>query len=136
MRDGFGGVIWLDKYAIHQSLINRCLEIMGGHLAKNICLLPDVSSQLSDLNPTSIDAHLTPELQYACRYWSQHLVQSHIPVNEAEKAFFLLRMHLLHWIEVMSLLGLVTEALEAISRTQSIIQVSIRELHSQILIEK
>ncbi|KAL4769155.1 hypothetical protein BDW60DRAFT_109678 [Aspergillus nidulans var. acristatus] len=113
---------WIDEEAMHQRLSNQCLVVMDSMLKKNICMLPDDSLQRSEINSDSINKHLPPELQYACRYWTQHMMQSQDTTDAVERACSFLRKHLLHWMEVMSILGFMSEVIRAITRLQSAIQ--------------
>jgi len=83
---------------------------MGERLRKNICDLDDytVPSEIKDLS-TQKKVHIGDSLEYACQFWTQHLLG--IPrgsphVEEVQKVidkFF--TVHLLHWIEVLALIG-------------------------------
>jgi len=94
----------------HQELLLSCLGLMKERLRKNICNLDDHVS-LSDVNdlPARRKTHIGDDLEYACRFWSKHLLE--IPSNshnieEVHKAideFF--TMQLLYWIEVLTLIG-------------------------------
>lgn len=121
---GDGKQFWIDKKIIHRNLAHQCLELMSCSLCRNICQLPGDGTQRSEINIHSIDQHLPPELRYACRYWAEHLALCQDPINELANAFCTLKKHLLHWVEVMSILGLVSEAVGALKRLQPAIQVS------------
>jgi hypothetical protein len=98
---------------------------MDRSLKRNICNLQDDSAQRSDVTRSSINYHLPPQLQYACHYWTQHLVQSQCLVTILIKAFSFLKVHFLHWVEAMSILGIVSEVMGVIKSLQSVIQVSL-----------
>jgi hypothetical protein len=115
---------WIDAKAVHTTLAEKCLQIMKHSLRKNICNLSSDGIQRSELDKGYVDSCLLPELQYACRYWTEHLVQSQDPASALIMAFSVLRVHLLHWLEAMSILGLISEAVGRISTLQLIIQVS------------
>jgi hypothetical protein len=115
---------WINEKEVHQSLTNQCLETMHRSLRKNICNLPGDGTQRSEIDIHSTNHHLPPELRYACRYWAEHLLQSQDPVTKLVKAFLFLEVHFLHWVEAMSLLGIISEVVGIIKRLQSVIQVS------------
>jgi hypothetical protein len=115
---------WIDEKAIHQKLTRKCLDIMDRSLRKNICKLPGDGTQRNEIDIHSINHHLPPELRYACRYWAQHLVQSQDPVTELVNTFSFLKVHFLHWVEAMSLLGIISDVVGVIKGLQSVIQVS------------
>ena len=78
--------------------------------SKNICILGDYAV-LSEVKAISTykKEHIGGGLEYACKYWSKHLLE--IPnssphteeVEEAIARFF--TTHLLHWIEVLAITG-------------------------------
>ena len=101
---------FIDPPAHHREILLSCLALMDERLEKNICKLDDYVS-LSDVEdlPACRTAHIGAALEYACCFWTTHLVK--IPVSspdieEVQKAisrFF--KKHLLFWIEVLSLMG-------------------------------
>lgn len=116
----------MNEIEIHHILTRQCI-LKCHDLRKNICELPSEGSKMLEIDRETIDAHLPPEVQYACRYWVYHLVRC---TDCAEfktiiqDAFLLLRTHLLHWIEAMSLLGLTLEIVDILDRIQTAISVS------------
>jgi hypothetical protein len=115
---------WIDEKAMHQTLTDYCIMAMKCSLKRNICNLQDDSVQQSDVTRCSINHYLPPELQYTCRYWTQHLVQCQNPIAMLIKAFSFLKVHFLHWVEAMSVLGMLSEVVGIIRSLQSVIQVS------------
>ncbi|KAL4983713.1 WD40-repeat-containing domain protein [Aspergillus falconensis] len=112
---------WIDEKKVHTTLTDHCLRIMGHCFRKNICNLPGNGTLRSDIDPQCIKLHLPPELQYACRYWAEHLTLCQDPLKELVKAFSFLKVHFLHWLETMCVLGLISEVLGAVTRLQSAI---------------
>ena len=94
----------------HAEVLLSCFRLMGERLKRNICNLDGyaVLSQVTDLS-THKKAHIGEALEYACRFWSKHLLMvpssgSHAgEVQKAVKKFF--TRHLLYWIEVLALTG-------------------------------
>jgi hypothetical protein len=118
---------WINEKEVHQKLTTRCIEVMrhGEHgLRKNICNLQNDGTLRSEVDKNTIAHYLRPELQYACRYWVQHMLQSLDPDNELVQSFSFLKVHFLHWMEAMSLLGIISEVFGMLKGLQSIIQVS------------
>lgn len=103
------------KYSIDvtesRSRITReCFEIMQQGLRFNICACPTSLQRNSDLEnlASTTSANISSTLSYSCRHWPQHVFEVH---NETSKniespllRFF--RDHFLHWLEVMSVLGI------------------------------
>jgi len=94
----------------HVEVLLSCLNLMGKRLKRNICNLDDyaVLSEVKDL-PTRQKDHIGDALEYACQFWSKHLLRvpgSSFHVGEVQKAIkeFFTR-HLVYWIEVLALTG-------------------------------
>ena len=99
------------KPAVHHAeILLACLRFMGKRLKRNICNLGDYAV-LSDVKISSTykKAHIGDALEYACKFWSKHLLEissSNPHVKEVEKTiekFF--TVHLLQWIEVLAITG-------------------------------
>ena len=103
----------------HAQLLIGCLELMDQMLEKNICKLPDMvaNSDVSDLEER-IERYVDPALRYACRSWHMHLVHRHrIPVDAFKIASTLhrfLETKFLFWLEVLSVMGAVRNAVDAL----------------------
>jgi len=94
----------------HAEVVLACLRLMEKRLKRNICNLGDYSdlTVVKDLSNQKKD-HIGDALEYACRFWTKHLLEipSSSPhteeVQEAVEKFF--TVHLLHWIEVLAIIG-------------------------------
>ena len=94
----------------HVEILLSCLKLMGRKLKKNICNLDDyaVLTEVDDLTTHQKD-HIGDALEYACCFWTKHLLE--VPsasscAEEVQRAidhFF--TTHLLHWIEALALTG-------------------------------
>ena len=101
---------YVEPAANHTEILLSCLRLMEKRLKKNICNLDDyaVLSEVSNLSTRKKD-HVGDALEYACQFWTRHLLK--IPssgphAEEVQKVisrFF--TVHLLHWIEVLALTG-------------------------------
>ena len=103
----------------HSRLLISCLELMGQTLEKNMCNLPDgvLNSDIIDLKERT-ERYIDPALRYACMSWHTHLVDSHATsTNSLEIASALhqfLERKLLFWLEVLSVLNAVKNAVYAL----------------------
>jgi hypothetical protein len=91
----------------HRRLAHRCLAVMNAHLKYDLCNLekpwiPNV--EIIGLHET-LDRCASHELRYACRFWAVHLAQAGEPESTllTELDTFCQR-HLLHWLELLSLI--------------------------------
>ena len=93
-------VWYIDRDFHNRRIAIKCLERMDGALKRNICGLPLVPDW-----PTSVREQLSQDLVYACVSWIEHicLIEEEDPSIVNYLNGFLHR-HLLHWLEVMSIL--------------------------------
>jgi hypothetical protein len=123
-----GNPFWINEREVHHKLTIQCLKVMEQErygLRKNICNLQNNGIQRREIHRNAISRCLPPDLQYACQFWVHHLVRSHDPVKALIHAFSFLQSHFLHWVEAMSLLGIISEVIENIQRLRSAVQVSV-----------
>ena len=96
----------VDPAVHHTQILFSCLNLMEGKLKRDICGLDD-HGDLSGVSDLSIcrKEHIGAALEYACQFWTKHLVQSPSSgpdsgkVQQAIEKFF--TKHLLFWIEVL-----------------------------------
>ena len=112
---------WVDENEKNAQIASQCLAVMHCRLKKNICNLPNNGSQWTKLDTTIVDQNLPAELQYSCRYWVHHLVQSNVSVTDNVLLF--LEEHFLHWLESMCILGIIPESVNMITSLQSFARV-------------
>ncbi|CAI7569392.1 unnamed protein product [Penicillium pancosmium] len=107
--------LWVDENETHRKLALRCLNVCES-LQQNICRLDlGQGAQIhhSTVTASLRDRYIPPFLQYSCRYWASHLMRCGDPAPIMRKEVLpFLEKHFLHWLEAMSLLGLVSEALQ------------------------
>ena len=98
----------------HTELLVGCLETMNRELERNMCNLPDgvINSEVSDLKERARE-HIEQVLEYACRSWHKHLVGT-IPAHVVPILHQFLEKKFLFWLEVLSILGFVREAVDAL----------------------
>jgi len=110
----------IDPLVHHERILLTCLELMKKQLRRNICNLEDYAflKEVKDLDAFK-KTDIGSSLEYACRFWTKHLAS--IPGNgphtkqvqdEIEDVF---TKNVLHWIEVLSILGHLGAAVYAIN---------------------
>ena len=113
----------------HLELLVGCLDLMNQTLRKNMCKLPDAvaNSDISDLRER-IGEYIGPALQYACTSWHIHLIGAHTIPAHAPTVTPTLRQFLgtkfLFWLEILSVLGTMRSAVEALQIVVSWLGVS------------
>jgi hypothetical protein len=105
----------------------RLLDSMHATLQRDICKLTKPGVQIQDA-VTGVRNSTLPQIAYACEYWVDHLYTcpqepSSILLDNGKVHCFL-QEHLLHWFEAMSLLQKMPEAIAAIQKLQSMLNVS------------
>lgn len=112
----------VDQPRKHKYIAKLCLKTMQS-LKKDICNLGNPGTHRADVDPQHIRQYLPIQLQYSCRYWIHHLEQSQSSSSEMEDVRLFLQKHFLHWIEAMSLLGLVSEVVGMLDALRTVIPV-------------
>jgi hypothetical protein len=115
---------WVDKKEKHEFIGRQCLALMGRHLRKNICDLPSYGTSRTEIDPASIARFLPPALQYACCYWVYHFSQCSALARSLDQILLFLKEHLLHWLESMGILGIMSEAVHAVNTLLQLTKVS------------
>ncbi|KAF7588235.1 hypothetical protein BBP40_005986 [Aspergillus hancockii] len=108
----------VDQDEAHGKIASHCLRLMDTDLKYNICTLTSYGTQRMDMGNQVINQHLPAALEYACCYWVYHLQQSKGRISESLVLSFL-KQHFLHWLEALSLVGNISEAVGMIDALQS-----------------
>ena len=104
----------------HTELAIRCLKLMGKSLKRNMCLLPDytLNSELADLQERIKECGIRGALEYACRSWHTHLQTKTDRIADVIPALrCFLDGKFLFWLEALSILGVVGDAVRALNAT-------------------
>ena len=106
----------------HLKLLVASLNLMNQALEKNMCKLPEAIANLDvDNLKERAEDHISPALQYACKSWHMHLINT-----DTTPACAPIVIHTLHqlletkflcWLEVLSVLGAVRNAIDALQVT-------------------
>ena len=99
---------FVDPAVHHTEMLLSCLRLMEQRLRRDICDLDGGPlNKVGDL-PDHRKEHIGDALEYACQFWTKHLLKSPSSGSDVEKVqeeidkFF--TTHLLHWIEVLILM--------------------------------
>ncbi|KAL5049138.1 hypothetical protein BDW71DRAFT_204890 [Aspergillus fruticulosus] len=106
----------VDERQKHKVIAKFCLKIMRSRLRNNICNLASPGTHRAHSSDETMRQYLPLELQYSCHYWVHHLEEGQpLLSSEIEDVRLFLQKHFLHWVEVMSLLGLISEVVGMIN---------------------
>jgi len=103
----------------HSELVIGCLEIMNGTLKKNMFGFPDCSTNdEADGLRKRAKGNIDHGLRYACESWHKHLVDASTASTHMVKITSVLHQFLeqkfIFWLEVLSILGAVRNAVDAL----------------------
>jgi hypothetical protein len=115
---------WVDEQQTHKRLAAHCLHVMSDCLRPDICGLQAPATPRSTINPETIKANLSSEVQYACLYWVYHVERSKIRPCDGDPVHYFLCQYFLQWLEALSLIGRVSESIGIIKTLQSLVEVS------------
>lgn len=117
---------WILEKVAHKALADHCIQLMSQKLGRNIFCLEDPSARVP---PQNVADYLPEEVQYACRYWVDHLKRSEHQLCDESSVHCFLRNHLLHWIEALAWMEQTSEGIHAIASLQSMVNVSYPQTH-------
>jgi len=109
---------YISPGTLHQELTINCLRLMKGTLKQNLLSLPDyaLNQEVEDL-PERIKDHISPALEYACKFWHNHLTETRDDITCILDALCdFLKQKFLPWLEVVSVLGTAREAVVALGK--------------------
>jgi hypothetical protein len=123
----------IDPQLQHQYLATRCLQLMDDLLTPFVCDLhpSKLNKEVDDIKERYLD-NIPVALRYACNFWAEHL-ESAVPKAELlalVKRFY--EKHLLCWLEVLSLVGLVDSAPDSAEIAYKWLDVRIFSFHHEL----
>ena len=98
---------------------------MNTNLVENPCKITPTcvaNTEIKDLS-CRLAGSVAVHVQYACRHWSHHLYEGHITQDIIVLMTTFIREHLLHWLEVSSLMGDMDRAVDALENALNALQV-------------
>ena len=115
----------INEKKVHGGLLLSCLELMSKHLKRDMCNLRLPGALTREVEDGQVGVHVPLDVQYACRYWVNHLRRSNLKLCNNDEVHTFLRTHFLHWLEALSLMGkmpdgvLMVKSLEVILTVRS-----------------
>ena len=129
---------WIDEEVVHFSLAKNCLQLLLNALKRDICHLKSSGHLAREMQTDQIDAYLSKNVQYACRYWVAHLEhvgcdrRNEIGLHDDGLIHLFFQKHFLHWLEALSLMRRISKGVLMIMKLKSLFKVS-NPIHSKIL---
>jgi hypothetical protein len=115
----------VDEKQAHQALADSCIRLMSNNLKRDICEQEAPGTLVDHIERGQREQFLSPEVEYACLYWVQHLEKSSAQLCDNDQVHKLLQVHLLHWLEALGWMGKASEGILAVLSLEALILVSL-----------
>ncbi|KAL3485127.1 hypothetical protein BJX62DRAFT_243243 [Aspergillus germanicus] len=109
----------VDEQKANHEMARACLQLMASTLREDICDLKSYQVLRDNVSETQIKQSLPLEAQYACLFWVQHIYKSKALLADNDTVYMFLSEHILHWLEALSWMRRVPEAIRALLSLQS-----------------
>ena len=121
---GFKEETWfrVDEIMTHEMMATRCREQMGC-LRENMCSVDPPGKLRHEISIETLDRCLPRHIRYACQYWVHHLKESGGQIHDHDAVHEFLKQHFLHWLEVLSLMGKISESIGLVDTLQRLVEV-------------
>lgn len=121
-----GHPFFVDSKRRHCWIANKCLQLLqeDGNLKQDVCNLAFPGIKRTEISQSDIDRCLPAHVQYACRYWFYHLARGQTAIDDKHPLLGFFQTHLLHWLEAMGLLGLLSACYTMITDVEPVLAVS------------
>jgi hypothetical protein len=110
----------------HGRLTDRLLDTMESRLQRDMCSLQKPGVRVLEATSRVQNSCLV-QIAYACEYWVKHLQAGERACSgilaDGAKVHSFFQKHLLHWLEAMSLLQKMSEAILALQQLQLLLSV-------------
>ncbi len=103
---------WIGEKKMHAHLAEHCLRVLHENLRQDICDLRDATLTIDSIDNAVVAAHMPSHLCYACFYWVDHIRCSDNKAQFLVQIGGFLQKHFLHWLEALSLLRKLANAVE------------------------
>jgi hypothetical protein len=108
----------------HYNLFKACLRVMSNHLRRDMCGLRLLGARATKVNASEVGKCIPLHVQYACRYWVQHLQQSNFGPSDHIDIYTFLQTHFLFWLEALALMGCMSEGIFLVTMLDTMFTVS------------
>jgi len=113
----------IDEKERHTILFRKCMEHIC-QLQENICNLWGPGVLITEIPDDTIQKSIPPHAQYACRYWLEHCRLGNPVKEDIQTIRQFLEQHFLHWLEILSLIGEVSNGAHMIIALEEMLSVS------------
>ena len=115
---------WIDEKKTHEALATHCMRLMSDMLRRDIYGFRDPGATVAQTSRENLVFRLPAELQYACRYWVDHVQRSGLQFYDDGIVHCFLQKYLLYWVETLSWIKQTSEGIRAIALLETMVNVS------------
>ena len=121
---------WINQNATHADLASKSLIRLHKSLRENMCELKFPGVLINDIQTDVVESCFSKDIQYACRYWVNHLEQTDtanrkiVGLYDDGPVHVFLKEHFLHWLEALGLIRRISEGVLMITRLRHLVNVS------------
>ena len=120
----------IDERQRHGRLGAQCLRRLsqGGILRADLLSIGKPGVRRAEITAEQVEGAIPRDAAYACSYWVFHIIESKQQIKNDGDVHNFLTLHLLHWLEALSWLGRLSNAVAYISDLLSAVEVSVRSI--------
>ncbi|KAF8535105.1 NACHT and WD40 domain protein [Trichophaea hybrida] len=111
----------IDESQAHGDLLVSCLLLMSKHLKRDMCNLRLPGTLTNDVVTSEVQKCVPLDIQYACRYWVNHLRRSNFKLCDNDQVHTFLQTHFLHWLEALSLMRKMPDGVHMVKSLEAIL---------------
>jgi hypothetical protein len=129
--------IQINEQQAHNTLAINCIQLMSKSLKQDICgltapavLIAEIETKIHERNlppeaqyDSLLEQYIPLEVQYACLHWISHLQKSETQLYDNGQVHQFLQDHLLHWLEALGWMKMLSEGIHAITILESMLLV-------------
>ncbi|KAF2860462.1 hypothetical protein K470DRAFT_70095 [Piedraia hortae CBS 480.64] len=93
---------WIDQGKVHGVLMSKCRNLLEKKLVRDVCKQKDLVTKRKDVSAEHVEKRIPESVQYACRYWVSHAIDSNEAIKDGGQVDLFLRAFLLCWTEAMA----------------------------------
>ncbi|KAF8537665.1 vegetative incompatibility protein HET-E-1 [Trichophaea hybrida] len=113
----------IDESQAHGDVLVSCLRLMSKHLKRDICNLRLPGILINEVVADEVQKCIALNVQYACRYWVNHLQRSNFKLCDNDHVHTFLKTHFLHWLEALSLMMMMPDGVNMVKSLEAILTV-------------
>ncbi|EEQ83837.2 WD domain-containing protein [Blastomyces dermatitidis ER-3] len=87
----------------------------------DMCDLRHPGTSVADVEKSTVEKFLPQSVQYACKHWIRHLDKSQTKLIDNGEVHIFLQKHLLHWIEGLSLMGIISDGIVMVRLLETLV---------------